>query len=62
MTIRVQGGTLGILSAIDAGRLDPLCACLPEERELHGLSGADKRALIRRDRYRERKVARRSPF
>jgi len=62
---RVQGGTAGILAAIEAGRLDPLDAYLPEERDLPPLTGADRRALIRRTRRRERALralANRSPF
>jgi hypothetical protein len=62
VTTRVRGGTAGILAAIASGRLDPLDARLPEERELHGLSGSERRALIRRQRRRERKDANRLPF
>jgi hypothetical protein len=62
MTVRVQGGTAGMLAALAAGRVDPLDPFLPEERKLPPLSGADRRALIRRDRFRERRLAMRSPF
>jgi hypothetical protein len=62
VTPRVRGGTAGILAAIAAGRLDPLDARLPEERELRGLSGSERRALIRRQRRRERRDADRLPF
>lgn len=60
--MRVQGGTAGILSAIDAGRLDPLSAWLPEEFPLPRLNGADRRRIMRRARHRERAIARRLPF
>ena len=57
MTVRVQGGLLGILSAIDAGRLDPLDPWLPEERRLVPLSNADRRARERRAHRREKRLA-----
>jgi len=61
MTARVQGGARGILAAIASGRLDELDARLPEERDLPPMSGSDRRAVIRRDRLRMRKLAHRSP-
>lgn len=60
--MRLRGGTRGILSAIEAGRLDPLDGWLPEDRETGRLSGSDRRAILRRDRNRLKRLAARSPF
>jgi hypothetical protein len=59
--MRVRGGTNGILSAIDSGRIDPENAALPEEppparKRLHG---SDLRKYVQRDREREKRVAKR---
>lgn len=59
---RLQGGTSGILAAIDAGRLDPLSAWLPEEYRLPGLSQKDRRSFMRREARRAKVLARRFPF
>lgn len=60
--MRLRGGTRGILSAIEAGWLDPLDAWLPEERTLPRLTPADRRRLLRRDRARAKQLAARDPF
>lgn len=62
MTRRVQGGTCGLIAALGSGRVDPLDARLPEERDLKGLSGSERRAIIKRMERRERKLAKRLPF
>jgi len=62
VTIRVQGGTAGILAALASGRLDPLDAYLPEEPDLPPMSGADRRALKRRHRRRAKRIAALTPF
>ena len=54
--MRVQGGTRGILAAIDAGKLDPLDAALDCPRRLR-FSAADWRAVRRRgQRFRKAKL------
>lgn len=55
--MRLQGGTNGILAAIDQGWLDPLDPWLAEERELPRLSGSDQRRIARRIRRRLKKFA-----
>jgi hypothetical protein len=63
--MRIQGGTLGILSAIDAGRLDPLDGELPEDRPVVRYSNQDWVREQRRHRAKLRKskrLAARSPF
>lgn len=54
--MRIRGGTNGLLSAIDAGLIDPENAALPEEpRECGRLSGADLRRNIKRDADRAKR-------
>ena len=67
--MRIRGGTNGLLSAIDAGLIDPENAAIPEElKECGKLSGADLRRNIKRDAERNKKRAKRekmraaSPF
>ena len=56
--MRVQGGTSGILSAFNSGRLDPFDADFEPhvDRPRHG--GSDYRQRIRRDRRRAKKAER----
>lgn len=59
--MRVRGGTNGILSAIDAGRMDPENAAYPEDgpaarKRLHG---SELRKYIQRDKEREKRFAKR---
>jgi hypothetical protein len=60
--MRVQGGTRGILAAIDAGRLDPLDGWLPDEREISPRTASDRRRAMRRERARRKRMEQRSPF
>lgn len=46
LCMRLQGGTRGILSALAAGRLDPLDPWLPEERTLRRLTGAERGRMV----------------
>lgn len=53
--MRIRGGTNGLLSAIDAGLIDPENAALPEEPPACGkLSGADLRRNKKKDAVREK--------
>jgi len=66
--VRVQGGTFGIIAAIDAGKLDPFDAALPDDLPRALRNNADWRAVKRRDRRRLKKALKRervanpSPF
>lgn len=60
---RLQGGTRGILAAINAGRLDPLSPYLPEKRRImYRETQAERRATMKRDAHRRKAFARRFPF
>ena len=59
---RIRGGTHGILAAIASGRLDELSPFMPEERHLPPMTGSERRALMRREQRREKRVARWTPF
>jgi hypothetical protein len=67
VTRRVQGGTAGLLSAIDAGRIDELDARIPDEPPGYSRMTPTRVAEIkRRDAHRahlrEKQRAKRSPF
>ena len=59
--MRIRGGTNGLLSAMDAGLVDPENAGLPEEVKDRGkLKGSDLRRNINRDNERARFLAKRA--
>lgn len=68
--MRVQGGTAGLLAAIDAGKVDPLDPDIERTLGLCRPNGADRRKTLRRDRARRKReearrrerMARPSPF
>lgn len=64
--MRIQGGTAGIISALDSGRLDPFSAWLPEESGFRRPSPTNLAKIKRRERSlareRAKRLAARSPF
>jgi len=67
VTRRVQGGTAGILAAIDAGRLDELDASLPDRpgpppRMTPSRLSEIQRRDAHRAHLREKRLAKRAPF
>lgn len=59
---RVQGGFMGLLSAIAAEWLDPEDGSTPAEDRFSPYSAADHRARDRREYRREKKADKRAPF
>ncbi len=57
--MRVRGGTRGILTAIDAGWLDPLGAKLIDAPRRGPLIGSDAREMARREARRRKRYAKR---
>lgn len=56
--MRIRGGTNGLLSAIDAGLIDPENAAIPEEApRLKKLTGSDLRRQLNQERDSNRKFA-----
>ena len=64
--MRVQGGTAGILAALEYGRLDPLYAGLDEDRPVTRFTNKDWEAIARHNRRSGRLafalIGNRSPF
>jgi len=59
---RLQGGTEGILSALEYGRLDPRNGTLAEDVPVPFIRGSDRRRMIRRERARRKRLEQRDPF
>jgi hypothetical protein len=57
--VRIRGGTRGLLSGIDAGRLDPFDAYVYEEPHLHYLTSGKLAKMKREQRAREKRRAKR---